>query len=302
MSTKYEALCISAGGVKGFCALGALQYMQDHHRLDVGLIKYLSGTSIGSAIAFFIAIGYTPIELMVYMCTHKMFESLKFKSLDEIFTGDGIYDYSTIHKEAEKMCIAKLHYIPTMKQLFDTTGVHLTIATYNLTVMKLEYLSHETHPDLSCLDAIRMSCNLPFLFSPFVKGNHEFIDGAFIDGFPVSPLPYKEKKTVGIYLDDTQASAQNDSGKAKKNKLYEISAKILRILTIPTRELHKHLLENIKPFIDIITIEVEDVPVYRFDLRKEERLDLFSLGYTKAKQFFESDDEECVNVDDSKQE
>ena len=64
MSDKFESLCISAGGVKGFCALGALQFLHDSKRLDVSTIKLMSGTSIGAVIAFFLAIGFTPIELV----------------------------------------------------------------------------------------------------------------------------------------------------------------------------------------------------------------------------------------------
>lgn len=286
MSSKYEAVCISAGGIKGFCALGALQYMQDTHRLDVTSIKHFSGCSIGAAIVFFLSIGFTPIELMVYMCTHKIFENLKLKRFDELFTGDGIYDYSSVAKETEQMCISKLHYLPTLQQLYSSLGVELHIASYNLTDMKMEYFSHRTHPELLCLDAVRMSGNLPFLFSAFVYEDKEYIDGGMIDGFPVKRLPYKEKKTVGIYLDDAPPDDKKET--VSKGKLYEISAKVLKILTIPTNEVHKHLLHEVQDDVDVIKIEVADVPVYRFDMRKDERLELFSLGYTKAKQFFEN--------------
>lgn len=287
MSTKYEALCISSGGIKGFCALGALQYMQDTHRLDVSSIKHFAGCSIGASIVFFLAIGFTPIELVVYMCTHKVFENLKLKRLDEMFTGDGIYDYSTVAKESEQMCISKFHYLPTLQQLFNTTGVELNIAAYNLSDMKMEYFSHRTHPDLMCLEAVRMSGNLPFLFSSFIYNEKEYIDGGMIDGFPVKQLPYKEKKTVGIYLDDMSAPSKPDAS-SKNGKLFEISAKVLKILTIPSNELHKHLLAEVQQEVDVIRIEVADVPLYRFDMRKDERLELFSLGYTKAKEFFEN--------------
>lgn len=277
---KYDAICISSGGVKGFAALGALQYLQDSQHLDFANIKFMSGTSVGAAICFFLAIGFTPIELMVYMCTHKLLEKLKLRRLDEIFTCDGLYDWTPIHKECETMCISKIHYIPTFKQLYELTGVELVFATYNMTKMQIEYLNYRTYPELSCLDGVRMSCNIPFVFSPFFINGCEYIDGACYDEFPASQIPLEEKRTVGIYLDVKKENSDENT-----NKLFEISGKIFKILTIPMQELRRHHLEKLDKKIDIITILVDHIPIYRFDLRSDQRLELFSTGYNSARQF-----------------
>jgi predicted acylesterase/phospholipase RssA len=280
-SETFEALCVSAGGIKGFCALGALQYMQDSHLIDVNTVKHFSGTSIGSCITLFLAIGYTPIELMVYFSTHNVFDQARVKKFEEIFSTESVFDYTPIHQEFEKMCIAKLQYVPTFQQLFENFGVKLVVATYNLSSMKPVYLSYCTHPNLSCVDAIRMSSTLPFLFSSCTVNEHEYIDGGFIDEFPIEQLPFIDHKTVGIYLNDV------DVVDKPRGKLQNMTCKIIKIISIASRELHALKLERLKSKVDIISIDVEDVPVYRFDLSKGQRLDLFSLGYNTAKTYFE---------------
>jgi predicted acylesterase/phospholipase RssA len=59
---KYNTLILSGGGTKGFCTLGALQYMQDNQLIDEKAELFI-GTSIGAIICYFMAIGYTPIRV-----------------------------------------------------------------------------------------------------------------------------------------------------------------------------------------------------------------------------------------------
>jgi predicted acylesterase/phospholipase RssA len=85
MSTNklYEAIVLSGGGLKGFGLLGGLQYMVDSKRF-VDDVLFYSGTSIGAVICYFLAIGYTPIEMTVYSITNKIFDTYERKSIDSV--------------------------------------------------------------------------------------------------------------------------------------------------------------------------------------------------------------------------
>ena len=108
---KYHTLILSGGGTKGLCILGALQYMQDTKRLECDSIKRFIGTSIGAIISYFLAIGYTPMELVVWLCSHNVLESLSMNNFDGILKGDGVYNYSTLHKEYEVMTREKMDFM-----------------------------------------------------------------------------------------------------------------------------------------------------------------------------------------------
>ena len=120
--SRYKGIILPGGSTKGFCILGALQYMLDHKLFDEN-IEYLAGTSIGSIICYFLAIGYSPIEQLVYLCSNNVFESIKVNSISEIFTGDGIVNYQPITAHFEKMTAEKLGYIPTLKQLKENLAI-----------------------------------------------------------------------------------------------------------------------------------------------------------------------------------
>lgn len=249
----------------------------------------LIGTSIGAIICYFLAIGYSPIELVVYLCSHGVLESLAINNFEQIVSGDGIYDYQILRNVYEKMTLEKIDAVPTLNDVYTRFGKELIICTYNFTDRKTEHLSYRTHPDLSCLDALRMSSNLPFIFSSFMYGDKEYIDGGVIENFSFSMLSSlstekKEKKIVGIYLDNQIVNSPSDK---EYNRLSPILDKIYAMLMIPTSEYEKQMIQTINhEYIDFITVSVQNVKIYTFKLPHTDKLELFSLGYNRSKEYY----------------
>ena len=285
----YETMILSGGGTKGLCSLGALQYLQDSKRIDCSSVTRLIGTSIGAIICYFLAIGYSPIELVVYLCSHGVLESLVINNFEQIVSGDGIYDYKILRDVYEKMTLEKMDVIPTLSEVYTRFGKELIICTYNFTDRKTEHLSYRTHPDLSCLDALRMSSNLPFIFSSFVYGDKEYIDGGVIENFSFSMLSSlssekKEKKILGIYLDNQIVNSPTDK---EYNRLSPILDKIYTMLMIPTSEYEKQMIQTINhEYVEFITVSVQNVKIYTFKLPHIDKLELFSLGYNRSKEYY----------------
>ena len=67
----FDTLVIAGGSSKGIVTLGALQYLYDNN-IGKNINTYI-GTSSGSIICFLLIIGYTPIEIIVYICTNQLF-------------------------------------------------------------------------------------------------------------------------------------------------------------------------------------------------------------------------------------
>ena len=136
----YEAIVLSGGGLKGFGLLGGLQYMVDSKRF-VDDVLFYSGTSIGAVICYFLAIGYTPIEMTVYSITNKIFDTYEMKSIDSVLSGEGLYDFSVFQTHLENMSIDKIGYMPTLLELFEKFGKTLYTCSYNITQRRKEYFS-----------------------------------------------------------------------------------------------------------------------------------------------------------------
>lgn len=211
----YETLILSGGGTKGFCILGSLQYLQDTKRLDCSSIKRFVGTSIGAIISFFIAIGYTPMELVVYLCSHNILESLSLNGFDGVLKGDGVYQYSTLSKMYEEMIREKINFIPTLRDIKERFDKDLIMCTYNSTKKIKEYVSYRNYPDLSCLDAMRMSSNLPFIFSPFWYNSNEYIDGGIVENFSFSSIPilmsYQPNEPIDEFVESVSSVSSSES-------------------------------------------------------------------------------------------
>jgi hypothetical protein len=70
--SHYDTLVLSGGSSKGIIILGALQYLIDNYLISN--IETYIGTSVGSIICYLLLIGYTPIEIIVYICKNQLLE------------------------------------------------------------------------------------------------------------------------------------------------------------------------------------------------------------------------------------
>jgi predicted acylesterase/phospholipase RssA len=281
---SYDSIILSGGGTKGFCTLGALQYIYDNNLLSNKVNHYI-GTSVGSIISYLLAIGFTPIEIVVYICSNNVFENLltNFSQLSNLWSG--IYDYSSITKHCENMTLTKLDYIPTLKQLKDNFDKELIICSYNLTKHKREYISYLNYPDLSCLQAIRMSSSIPFIFNECINNSDEYIDGGVIDNYPINILKsekFKNTNSIGINLDDFKNSDLEEENNTNYGKILKLINKMYNIIMIPTKENKEYNIE-----IDTITINTS-IKFYNFSISHTKKLELFSYGYNCAKHYFDN--------------
>ena len=58
----------------------------------------------------------------------------------------------------------KLGKIPTLGELYKLTNKHLIILATDINNSREIILDYQTSPDLNCIHAIEMSCNLPLVF------------------------------------------------------------------------------------------------------------------------------------------
>ena len=114
-SIYYDTLVLSGESSRAFVTLGAIQYAFDNYLLK-DLVNYV-GTSSGSIICYLLAIGYTPVEIIVYICTNQLMEKMQHFNIVAMIQGRGATSFSSIQEQLEKMSIAKIGYLPTLNDL-----------------------------------------------------------------------------------------------------------------------------------------------------------------------------------------
>jgi len=270
----YDAIVLSGCGVKALLQLGAIQCAIDKNMLIN--LKIIVGTSAGGMIAYLLAIGYTPIEILVYISVNKSFEKIKDINMQGLVNFSGIFSYSKIQSELETMTINKIGYLPTMKDIYTKFGKDLRLVTYNETINREEVITYLSHADIPCLSAVRMTSNLPFVFERYKYGGSFYIDGGISNNFPINLVDDGKNRVLGIVVSRNDYMSENEEANIGTTKY------LMKILYIPVKYNVESNIRKATELCDILRISNTSTMVaLDFGMSSREKLDMFSEGYSK---------------------
>jgi NTE family protein len=276
-SGDFDTLVLSGGSIHAIVMLGALQYSDDNNLLNK-IHRYV-GTSAGAMCGYLLAIGYTPIEIMVFLCTKQILEKMKHFNIVAMMNGGGATSFSHIHEQLEKMTIEKIGKVITIGELYRIYNKEFICVTHNLTSDKSEILSYETYPDMPCLIALRMSSNLPFIFDNFKYMDNFYIDGGMSNNFPIDIAEEKGDKILGIAIHNTNRSFRED-----KNNMVGY---MYQLMSIPIKQNVLNRINSVSDKCTVITLQPDQTPLFDFNLDTNTKLDMFSSGYNQIQKYWE---------------
>ena len=283
---EFDTLVLSGSSSRGIAVLGALQYFYDNNLLNN--VQYYFGTSSGFIINYLLIIGYTPIEILIHVFTTKILEKMQKINFNNLLKGQGAVSWDeNIGKLLSKMTLDKIKFIPTFDQLYNTFSKKLIGITYNASLENMEYLSVENTPDLSCIEAAKMSSNLPFLFEKCKYKNNYYIDGGIVNNFPIDIAKKVSNKILGIMT-------YNEGNKdvKKNNKIIECSNQfnyIYRLIFIAIDHITETRIKNEDDHnIKIIKIPTGTLKSYNFNIDSKMKFLLFSTGYNLCTELFKN--------------
>lgn len=285
-NTQYDTLVLSGSSTKGFLVLGSLQYLYEMYLIND--IETFIGTSSGSIICYLLSIGYSPTEILLYICKNQMLEKMQHFNIFAMVQGRGATSFNTIHEHLEKMTIEKIGYLPTLNDIKQNFNKNLICTTYNYTKNITEYLSYKNFPNLPCLTALRMSSNLPLIFEKFKYGDSFYLDGGVSDNFSIDIAKnWSKKRAIGILIDSNNKQNENKSfsDKADVNTLEYI----YKIMFVPVSQLIHYKLDSLIPSeqYKIINLESNGIKFFQFDINSSLKLNMFSEGYKQTELCFQ---------------
>lgn len=277
---KIDSIVISGGGLHGITILGALQKALDTNMFSFSDIDMFIGTSVGSIISYLLIIGLYPTEIITHMVKHQ--EELntminKFNMM-KLFKLEGGIAFSHVQNLLEQITLEKTGTLFTMKSLFEKYQKELVCVTFNYTTSQVEYINHESYPDLPCMIAIKMSCSLPIIFEKCMYNNHHYIDGGVYDNLAIHyPLKH-DKYPLAINI---MYMYSNHTEQLKFNVyLYELYKILINSISHYKCELFKEKAKiiDIKPnhAYPLWVITIVDI------------LEMFSNGYNSVEETKES--------------
>ena len=287
----YDTLVLSGGAINGILELGSLQYCKDKGMID-GIKTYI-GTSVGAIISYLMIIGYTPVEIIVYLCTHtKVFEKLKYFDINAGCRGDGATSFLHIIEYLEQMTTEKIGRLLTMKDIPILFGKKFICTTFNASKNASEILSDELTPDLPCLSAIRMSSNVPFVFEHYKYGDSFYVDGGVCKNFPIDIGEKDSESVLGIAV--LLPKYKVDPNFYPQKNLLEY---YIRLLFASHEEVTYSRIAMKKQNTTVIQLTSTGAKKsLEFSIDSKNKLELFSQGYTQTMTFFANQETESERI------
>lgn len=274
---NYNVIVLGGGGVKCISTLGALQYIYDNSDIYTH-VKTFIGTSAGAIISLLLAIGYTPIEITVYICTHNVLGTLLPFDFFSLMKGLGALKFERLETHLRDMVEYKTGKREfTLLELYERFNKVVICTSYNLTNNSCEYISYKTYPSIDCVTAVRASASIPFVFDECIINNNVYVDGGIVDNFPIHLC-----KDPDIVFGCVIFTKYNNL-----DTQYRILS-ILRVLsTLSSNFYIKRLLKCSNSLNkDIIEIDLQDIDIFDFDKHQTSILSLYTDGYNKCLIFF----------------
>jgi predicted acylesterase/phospholipase RssA len=164
-------IVISGGGPTGLLSYGAAKYLEQQKFWSMDNVESIYGTSIGALFGVILSLhhDWKTIDDYIIKCPWDTIlkKNSTFHDVLDVYTNKGIMSGDFFDIIMKPLLLAKdLTLDVTLDELYQFNKKEIHIMTVELNTFTLVNLSYKTHPSLKVMDAIKMSCAFPIIFSP----------------------------------------------------------------------------------------------------------------------------------------
>ena len=198
-SCRKRFLVFGGGGTSAVSGLGAIEALCDHvysGRRDVmrDSVEGVAGCSAGALCAVIVATGTDPKSFLRFPGLYESSSIAPAPDASLFFSKFGFDSGEalvTLLTRVLRLIGVSEHC--TLSSFFNLTRKPVFIAASDMGRLKRVFLSHESHPDLTLMDALYRSMTIPFVFVPQrdEKGTL-WLDGQLFDPIPYDNFPASE--------------------------------------------------------------------------------------------------------------
>ena len=272
-----QELAISGGGIRGIAFISAIYELEKQGKLNIHKLKKLSGTSIGAFIGICLLSGYTTKELLDILFDYdlKQIKDIDLKNIissKSILKGNALYQFYTTILEK------KINVHTTLLELYEKTNIDFIATTCCLNTQSVEYISHETFPQLSIIECIKMSTAIPGILPGIIHEHKLYIDGGILDNLPLTVL---SENAWGIKSYNSQNSKEKEYIHTNDFTFFQYFKTILKI-AYEKKTTEHHSTQN------IIYIDTKNVNVTSFNITHDQKFQLIQSGIDSVQQMFDT--------------
>jgi predicted patatin/cPLA2 family phospholipase len=269
---KFTKLVLSGGGPRGLALLGALNYVYECNGLDD--IDEYWGTSVGSVINLLLLIGYTPFEAFHQFFMLEHFADPETLSIQSILEESAFCPIEIFGNKVRHFIEKKLGpgADPTFHDLYNQFRKKIHIIGANVDTMRGECFNVDTHPFMSVIEAVEISCDLPYIFTRKKYNGYTYVDGGFINNYPVNLADNGIDYCLGICVFGDMTSSGNDH-----------IGWIYRLLYMPIMELYRERTSRLSDRFTNIELNIDGINIIEMSPNSKKKIDIYSAGYQQAR-------------------
>ena len=275
----YNSIIFEGGGVLGISYIGVIKCLAEKKILNN--IKKFGGSSAGSHIALLLALGYNYNEINDIFTEVPLneFKDGNFgfiRNLYRLFFNYGYYKGEYINLYYENLVEKKLKKKnATFKDLYNYNNNILKITGTCLDDNSLVIFDHINTPNMPLSKAVQISSCIPFIFTPILYNNKNYIDGGCLSNLPSNIFDNDNEKDNCLVFD-----LVNDNKKISISNLKDYLFSIIETVYLKA---NKNKVYNDK--INIIKIDTKNINGLNFNLNNSEKYLLVEIGYNDTLNF-----------------
>jgi len=250
-------ICLACGGPNGLINLAIIYYLIENSWFSLDTVTDIFGTSVGGVTAILLSLKIPEKIIKPYLIKRKWEKYANFTP-------------STLLTSYHNKCVIEPDFIKdfilplleycdlneqsTLLDLYQKTNItcHLITTDANTETFTEIDLNHITYPDLSIIHACEMTCAIPFIFKPCYINNNYYIDGAFLNGFPINNcIDIAEDTDEILAIENTWTNSPLTKSFTMTDIVGVIFTKLILSLSKPQKQPIKHLIQCNPGIIDI---------------------------------------------------
>ena len=209
-------LVFSGGGPNGLSQFGAIKKLTEN-TIDLNDIENIYATSIGTVLSILLAIQINMIDIEEYLIKKNWSKSFLHNSNDILNLDEkkGFISHNFIKEILECFYNSKdIDININFKDLYNIYNKSLHFYSIKLNDYTLTEFSCKTTPDMPVLTACIASCSIPPVFGPVIYQNEHYIDGGFLNNYPINSClnstKCKHEEIFGIRVRGKRAFQYNN--------------------------------------------------------------------------------------------
>jgi predicted acylesterase/phospholipase RssA len=266
-------LVISGGGPIMVQILGALQHLENNNFININNIESIYGTSAGAIVGVLMCLKFdwnTINDYIIKRPWHDVF-NINPQSIFESYAKKGIFDIKIIEKCFKPLFDAKdINIDINLEDFYNLTKIELHMYSFEINKYELHDISYITHPKLSLMKAVQMTCGLPILVTPVCIEDKCFIDGGLACNYPLNYCIESGKKSDEIFGFKNKYSSKKININNESTLFDFILNFLFKALTsVSTDHIQPNITNEIILDTEYLTIDILKNSLSNIEIRRE---------------------------------